>query len=197
MSTDRYQAHDVKIESVARDGNELRIVYRVPMETVFFSPGVTTMPLGGDIVLQVARCGIDDSCAVEHEAVSVAGAYEVRLPAPGGRVFLDPKHCQWTASGNFVPDSSSRAQSFRGQRPARCSNTVSRTIPLQASRRAQVVSDTQESATMRSTYDARHSLHRDPSLPSSRRRSTRRTTKTPTHPTKRRNPRGLESRPLR
>jgi hypothetical protein len=89
MSADRYPAEKVQIESTTREGDEVRIVYRVPLESVFFSPGVQTTRVDADTVVVVARCGIKDTCPVAHKAVPVGSAYEVRLPLPPGGLFLD------------------------------------------------------------------------------------------------------------
>ena len=89
MSADRYPAEKVQIESTTREGDELRIVYRVPLESVFFSPGVQAKRVDTNTVVVVARCGIKDTCPVTHKAVPVGGAYEVRLPLPAGEIFLD------------------------------------------------------------------------------------------------------------
>lgn len=94
--SDRMKPHYVEASvqpisaSVASDG-QLRLSYRVPLESMFFSPGVDYEAQEGTLRVVIGRCRIDTDCAamVEHiRPFNAEGLAEVRLPYHGEKVVV-------------------------------------------------------------------------------------------------------------
>ncbi|QWP76294.1 hypothetical protein J5226_22335 [Lysobacter sp. K5869] len=76
--------------SVLADG-QLSLIYRVPLESMFFSPGVDYQTQAGTLRVVIGRCRIRTDCAVMAEHVrplTADGMAEVRLPYRGEKVVV-------------------------------------------------------------------------------------------------------------
>jgi len=73
-----------------RDG-QLSLTYRVPLESMFFSPGVDYRTQAGTLRVVIGRCRIRTDCTVMAERVgplTADGMLEVRLPYRGEKILV-------------------------------------------------------------------------------------------------------------
>jgi len=76
--------------SVLGDG-QLSLTYRVPLESMFFSPGVDYQAQAGTLRVVIGRCRIRTHCTVMAEHVrplTADGMAEVRLPYHGEKLVV-------------------------------------------------------------------------------------------------------------
>lgn len=79
------------ISASVLENGQLSFSYRVPLESMFFSPGVDYQTQAGTLRVVIGRCRIRTDCTVMAERVSplaADGMTEVRLPYHGEKVIV-------------------------------------------------------------------------------------------------------------
>lgn len=89
-SPDVYAPVEVHVEEATIDpSGMLMLRYRVPLETLYDSPGLLVRRSDGQMHLQVVRCPVEATCRVDTESNLVSGVHVVTLAnAAGIRVFI-------------------------------------------------------------------------------------------------------------
>lgn len=79
------------VAASALGNGQLSFSYRVPLESMFFSPGVDYQSRDGTLRVVIGRCRIRTDCTVMAEHVrplTADGMAEVRLPYHGEKVVV-------------------------------------------------------------------------------------------------------------
>ncbi len=99
-----YPPADVQIDQIAVDrAGALTLIYRVPLETLYSSPGLLVTRSDGELHLQVVRCALKATCRVDVQSTLEEGGYLVSLSkADVVRVLIED-----SSSGLSVPVSKS------------------------------------------------------------------------------------------
>lgn len=90
-SPDVYAPVEVHVEQATVDPSGLLTLrYRVPLETLYSSPGLLVRRSDGGIHLQVVRCRLEATCRVDTESKLVSSVHVVALANTGGtRIFIE------------------------------------------------------------------------------------------------------------
>lgn len=76
---ERYDLNDVSEVSVTGDTQGTVLKYRVPMESLYFSPGVKSRVKDGKRYIEIIRCKVGRKCAVDFAATVDAETHTVAL----------------------------------------------------------------------------------------------------------------------
>jgi len=91
FGVDFYDAASVQVDDASVDerGNFI-LSYRVPMETLYASPGIQFEKKGVEVTLRVVRCWIHRNCIVDAASDAGKDVIVVRMPGMGDacRVYL-------------------------------------------------------------------------------------------------------------
>ncbi|MBT2746989.1 MULTISPECIES: hypothetical protein [unclassified Lysobacter] len=86
-----YSESSVQPVSASKLGdNQMIFTYRVPLESMYFSPGVDYQAQAGILRVVIGRCRIRTTCTVmsQHSKLSDDGMAEVHLPYHGEKVVV-------------------------------------------------------------------------------------------------------------
>lgn len=76
---ERYELKDVSEVSVTGGTHDTVLKYRVPMESLYFSPGVKSRVKDGKRYIEIIRCKVGRKCAVDFAATVDAETHTVAL----------------------------------------------------------------------------------------------------------------------
>jgi len=79
QTVQQYNAQDISVEALSVDAATMKINYRVPLESLYFSPGINVAMEEGKTVLTFVRCNINDQCKANSKAQFSQGLYQAEL----------------------------------------------------------------------------------------------------------------------